>query len=55
LHIESLGDGGPSREFFIKLDPDFMIDIAKLYLQYTPSNPPEEGDAPSPVLAKVGL
>lgn len=55
LHVDSLGNSGPSREFFIKLDPDFMIDMAKLYLQYTPSDPPQEGDAADPELGKVGV
>lgn len=54
LHLDSLGQGsGPSREFFIKVDPDFVIDMAKLYLQYTPSEPPKQGDLASPELLKV--
>jgi len=42
-------------EYFLKLQPDFVLDLAKLYLQYCPSEPPAQGDTPSPVLAKVRL
>eukprot|EP00730_Choanoeca_flexa_P019334 TRINITY_DN9437_c0_g2_i5.p1 TRINITY_DN9437_c0_g2~~TRINITY_DN9437_c0_g2_i5.p1 ORF type:complete len:1329 (+),score=492.54 TRINITY_DN9437_c0_g2_i5:125-4111(+) len=46
-------DPGVPAEHFRALQPDFVMDLAKLYLQYCPSEPPAEGDTPNPILAKV--
>eukprot|EP00045_Choanoeca_perplexa_P015875 m.206398 g.206398 ORF g.206398 m.206398 type:complete len:1328 (+) comp17103_c0_seq1:37-4020(+) len=53
LHLASVTTPSVPAEFFLKLQPDFVLDLAKLYLQYCPSEPPAKGDTPSPVLAKV--
>jgi tetratricopeptide repeat protein 21B len=53
LHLEAVKELKPSAEFFVKLDPDFVLDLARLYLMYCPSDPPSAGDAASPVLGKA--
>jgi tetratricopeptide repeat protein 21B len=42
-----------SAEYFRLLAPDFTVQVAKLYLQYAPNDPPEKGDAAPPMLARV--
>eukprot|EP00043_Microstomoeca_roanoka_P026514 m.11852 g.11852 ORF g.11852 m.11852 type:complete len:1331 (-) comp6680_c0_seq1:160-4152(-) len=51
--LDSVAGKGPSSTFFLELQPELLINIAKLYLQYTPTEPPAEGDAPSPILGKA--
>jgi len=40
-------------EHFITLNPDLMLEIAKLYLQYGPSDAPDGDHTPSPILVKA--
>ena len=40
-------------EYFSKTSPDLMLQMAKLYLQYGPSDAPDADHTPSPVLVKA--
>eukprot|EP00051_Salpingoeca_urceolata_P023185 m.390103 g.390103 ORF g.390103 m.390103 type:complete len:1321 (-) comp20074_c6_seq3:93-4055(-) len=52
-HIASLEGESHDFDYFRKLAPDLVLQIAKLYFQYTPNEAPAEGETPSPILAKI--
>ena len=51
-HLSALEGQGVTDSYFTAIDPDYMVDIAKLYLEYAPNEPSSTLSA-TPVLAKV--
>lgn len=54
-HIAAIRAGAINEEMFVKLSPDLMLRVVALYLEYGPSEPPQEGDAAAPVLSECAV
>ncbi|EGD75688.1 hypothetical protein PTSG_12640 [Salpingoeca rosetta] len=54
-HLTTIKTKAPSPTYFLELQPELLVSIAKLYLQYAPAHPPTSGDAASPILDKASM
>ena len=52
-HLASTAGAGLSEQMFVDLNPEFMLRMAKLYLNFGPTDSPGHADAASPILVKA--